>query len=65
MPKGRIVIFSDGNRRNFDIDNLRLVSRAELCLFNKRGYSTAPAEVRPTLLLVTQLDRAVIQEEKN
>lgn len=35
IPKGHCVIFADGNNRNFDLDNLMLVSRAELCVMNK------------------------------
>jgi hypothetical protein len=29
IPKGHAVIFGDGNNRNFDPDNLILVSRAQ------------------------------------
>lgn len=34
-PKGHAVIFIDSNKQNCDIDNLRLVSRAELAVLNK------------------------------
>lgn len=64
VPRGHVVTFADGDRRNFDISNLWLISRAELCLFNQRDYSTAPAEVRPTLLLATRLDAATHRAEK-
>jgi hypothetical protein len=37
MPKGHVVIFADGNKRNFDLDNLILVSRAELGVMNRCG----------------------------
>lgn len=37
IPKGHIVIFANGNNRNFDIDNLVLVSRAELAVINKNN----------------------------
>jgi hypothetical protein len=36
-PKGHVVIFGDGNNRNFDISNLILVSRAQLAIMNRRG----------------------------
>lgn len=64
VPKGHVIAFADGDRLNFDIDNLRLLSRAELALFNKRRYGAAPAEVRPTLMLVAQLDRAAIDAQE-
>lgn len=35
IPKGMNVIFADGNNRNFDLDNLILVSDAELAIMNK------------------------------
>jgi hypothetical protein len=36
IPKGHVVIFADGNKRNFDINNLLLVSRKELVVMNKK-----------------------------
>ena len=35
VPKGHVVIFADGNNRNFNIDNLVLVSRYELLKLNQ------------------------------
>lgn len=64
VPKGHVVIFADGDRRNFELDNLVLVTRRELAIFNHRGYSGAPAEVRPTLLLVAKVDAAVRDKER-
>lgn len=37
VPKGHVVIFGDGNRRNFNPDNLILVTRGQLAIMNKRG----------------------------
>jgi hypothetical protein len=37
VPKGHVVIFADGNKRNFDLDNLMLVSRRELAVMNTLG----------------------------
>jgi hypothetical protein len=34
VPKGQVVIFADGNRRNFKMRNLVLVSRKELAVLN-------------------------------
>jgi hypothetical protein len=34
IPKGHTVIFADGNKSNFDLDNLLLVSRSELAVMN-------------------------------
>jgi len=35
VPKGYVVIFGDGNNRNFDINNLVLVSRQQLLIMNR------------------------------
>lgn len=35
IPENHIVIFKDQNSRNFDIDNLVLISRKELAIINK------------------------------
>jgi hypothetical protein len=34
VPKGHVVVFADGNRRNFKLSNLILVSRKELAVLN-------------------------------
>jgi hypothetical protein len=37
VPKGHVVIFADGNNRNFALNNLMLVSKAELGVMNRIG----------------------------
>jgi hypothetical protein len=37
IPRGRVVIFADGDKRNFALDNLLLVSRSELAVMNRGG----------------------------
>jgi hypothetical protein len=37
IPRGHKVIFADGDRSNFDLDNLVLVSRSELAVMNHLG----------------------------
>lgn len=39
IPKGHVVVFADGNHENYDEDNLLLLSRAQLAVMNKRGYT--------------------------
>jgi hypothetical protein len=45
IPKGHVVIFADGNNRNFDIRNLLLVSRKELFVMNHLGLISANKEL--------------------
>jgi hypothetical protein len=37
VPKGYVVIFLDSNKRNFALNNLQLISRAELYVMNHHG----------------------------
>jgi hypothetical protein len=37
VPGGHVVIFADGNKLNMRLDNLLMVSRAELAVMNRRG----------------------------
>lgn len=36
VPKGKVVIFLDGNKTNFKIDNLKLISRGALLILNRK-----------------------------
>lgn len=45
VPKNHVVIFADGNKRNYDIENLLLVKRSELLVMNNRKLITADAEL--------------------
>lgn len=55
-PKGAVVIFKDGNNRNFDLDNLLLVGRAELLAINLHDYKNQPDELKPSVLLLGKLE---------
>jgi len=47
VPQGHAVIFADGNKRNMALDNLLLVSKAELRFMNrKRLISACPDMTR-------------------
>lgn len=41
VGKDEVIIFADGNRENFSLDNLIKVSKAEFSKMNKRGEKTA------------------------
>lgn len=58
LPKGHVVIFSDGDNRNFASDNLLLVTREELLQLNWNRYHHQPAEVKPTILAMVKLNVA-------
>jgi hypothetical protein len=37
VPKGKIIIFADRNNRNFDLENLLMISKRELIVMNRNG----------------------------
>lgn len=56
IPKGYNVIFTDGNTRNFNIDNLALVSDEELAIINKEGlYVKGCSEATKSGILITKI----------
>lgn len=55
VPKGYAVIFLDGDRQNVAIDNLRLVSRGELAIVNKRGLLKKDAGLSETGILIAKV----------
>ncbi len=56
IPEGCTIIFLDGNKRNFDIDNLRCVTRSELLYLNCNGLNNSN-EITETGILMARLDR--------
>ena len=55
IPEGHSVIFTDGNRMNLDIDNLLLVSKAELLMLNRRRLISEDSELTKTGLNVVKV----------
>lgn len=45
---GQKIIFLDGNKRNFDIDNLQLLSNSEMLILNKNNLMYEDAELTRT-----------------
>jgi hypothetical protein len=57
IPEGCPIIFLDGNKRNFDIENLRCITRSELLYLNCNGLNNSN-EITETGILMARLDRA-------
>lgn len=60
VPAGHIIVFIDGNKMNFDIQNLELISRAENANRNRFSYSP---EYKEVLGLLKQIDNKIKQIE--
>jgi hypothetical protein len=64
VPKGHAVIFGDGDNRNFDLDNLILVSRKQLLVLNRKGLISNDADLTRTAVIIADL-HSKINERKN
>ena len=57
VPKGHIVIFKDGNRENFDPENLECISRSEN--MRRNSVHRLPKEVAELVQLMGALNRQI------
>jgi len=55
VPAGHKIIFADGNKQNFDIENLVLVTNAELAYLNRKGLIYNDTDLTKTALALTKL----------
>jgi len=55
VPKGYVVSFFDGNKRNFSPENLKLIDRSHLCRYNKNRVNDLPPSLIPAMKTVVDL----------
>lgn len=65
VPSGHAVAFRDGDKANCVLENLMLITRAELLQLNKHGYSSAPSDIKPVLLTLAKLEVATFALKKS
>ncbi|CDM88229.1 HNH endonuclease signature motif containing protein [Xenorhabdus bovienii] len=63
LPAGAIVIFKDGNQKNYQIDNLLMVTRRENVILNK-FYPNTPAEYKQTTTYLARIMIAINNKER-
>lgn len=64
VPRGHGVIFGDGNNRNFNLDNLILVSRKQLLVLNRKGLITNDANLTRTAVIIADLHAKISERKK-
>lgn len=64
VPKGKVVFFKDSDNTNFELDNLVLISRAELLVLNQSRYKDLSYEVKPAALSNVKLKCETWSKEK-
>lgn len=62
VQRGHVVIFEDGNKRNFDISNLKMVSRAEL--MKRNSVHNLPKELAELVQLRGAVNRQINARSK-
>lgn len=55
IPEGYKLIFADGNKLNFDLDNLVLVSYSEELIMNRRGLISGNADITKTGSIIAKV----------
>lgn len=64
IPKGCKIMFLDGNKRNFNIDNLKLVKNSEEMFINKNKYAGICKEFTEVAISLAKLKNKISEEEK-
>lgn len=64
IPKGHCVIFKDKNTLNTSLDNLMLISRAELVRLNQK-YAHIHESIKETALQVIKISNAIRKNTKS
>lgn len=64
LPDGYAIIFGDGNNRNFNLDNLILVSRNQLLTLNRKGLIQNDADLTRTAVVITDIYHKISQKQK-
>ncbi|EOV0254068.1 HNH endonuclease signature motif containing protein [Salmonella enterica] len=63
IPENGVIRFIDDNRRNCDIDNLMLVTKADSAVMN-RWYSGSSPEYRQATLAMAQIKMAITRRQR-
>ena len=65
IPEGYKCAFLDGNRRNYDLDNLILVSKAESAYMARKRLYTDDKELTRTGVALARLGTTIAKKGKN
>ena len=64
VPKGHCLMFADGNPMNVTLDNLMLITRAELAVMNKFRLITEDAELNRIGLVLAKVIRKATERKR-
>ncbi|MGN2370638.1 HNH endonuclease [Clostridium cagae] len=64
IPQKHVVIFADGDKRNFDIKNLILISRSKLLIMNKNKLIYNNAELTKTGIVIASIQEKIRERKR-
>lgn len=64
LPPGYVVIFKDGNKRNFALDNLAAITKKERLDMNRHDLFSSDPQATETGILLARLRTTIHQKEK-
>ena len=59
------MLFADGNKSNFNIDNLILTTQREMMVMNKHQFCSNDPELTKTGMAIVRLKLAIQDKERN
>lgn len=63
-PAKHVILFADSNRLNFDIDNLILISQAQLVRMNQKHLITDDAELTKTGIIIADIHNKIGERKR-
>jgi hypothetical protein len=64
VPKGRVVIFADGDKSNLKLENLLMVSRGELAVMNRGGLISRNGELTKAGKAIADIKMLIADRER-
>lgn len=65
IPSGTVIMFRDGNKRNFSRRNLVCITKAQNARLNQLHYSEQPAELKPSIFILAMLKDQLGEVRRN
>jgi hypothetical protein len=64
IPEGVMIVFLDGNKQNFDLDNLAPVTASTICRMNQNGLFSEDPEATKSGIVVAELITKISELER-
>lgn len=63
IPEGHAIIFADRDKRNFNIDNLLCITRAQLLIMNKNKLIKSDTNLTRTGAIIAELQQKIYERK--